>query len=352
MDRRHFLGIAAGLAPALVSSTAMAQAAVSSSLAAAVTNLAALLENEYVIPATGKRYAAMLRARLAAGSYSDVNDVQALATRLSADLAAVSADGHLRVVPVDSLPATERPGLQAAAERWIPTPNGKRHPGPLPIEDACWLAPRIGYIRFTGFPDDPAVAEQCAKFMHDHATDNALIIDCRYNGGGGIRQMNAMLPFLYAHETTLVRFETTEGAVKSQHGTPFDGEQFVRSSKTTLPGIVAQEHFVVPQRNETRLFDKPIYYLISNRTASAAEHLALALKRTKRATLVGEVTAGANHFGDYKPIGSGLAVFLPVGRSVDPDTGADWEGVGILPDVSSPPAMAVQEALRRAAAAT
>ncbi|MEO5866599.1 MAG: hypothetical protein ABIS14_14830 [Sphingomonas sp.] len=30
----------------------------------------------------------------------------------------------------------------------------------------------------------------------------------------------------------------------------------------------------------------------------------------------------------------GLAVFLPVGRTVDPDTGRDWEGDGIRPILS------------------
>ena len=72
---------------------------------------------------------------------------------------------------------------------------------------------------------------------------------------------------------------------------------------------------------------------------------ALALKRTHRATLIGERTAGANHFGGIEPIGAGLAAFIPVGRTYDPDTGKDWEGTGIVPDVEVPADAALDRAL-------
>jgi hypothetical protein len=48
--------------------------------------------------------------------------------------------------------------------------------------------------------------------------------------------------------------------------------------------------------------------------------------------LIGERTAGANHFGGIEPIGAGLAAFIPVGRTYDPDTGKDWESTGVAPE--------------------
>ncbi|MFX8785959.1 S41 family peptidase, partial [Acinetobacter baumannii] len=92
--------------------------------------------------------------------------------------------------------------------------------------------------------------------------------------------------------------------------------------------IVRRQHTVIPHPTEHRLKTAKVFYLTSTKTASAAEHLALAFTRTHRATLVGEHTAGANHFGGDEPVGAGLELWLPVGRTLDPDTGKDWEGAG------------------------
>jgi C-terminal processing protease CtpA/Prc len=41
-----------------------------------------------------------------------------------------------------------------------------------------------------------------------------------------------------------------------------------------------------------------------------------------------------------------LVAFIPVGRTFDPDTGKDWEGTGIEPDVKVPADQALDTALR------
>jgi C-terminal processing protease CtpA/Prc len=61
--------------------------------------------------------------------------------------------------------------------------------------------------------------------------------------------------------------------------------------------------------------------------------------------LVGAPTAGANHFGRGEELGGGYAAFIPVGRTYDPGTGKDWEGVGVQPDIAVPPAEALVRAL-------
>ena len=349
MERRAFLGLSAAAMAALGSGAALAGG--DTALMGAVAKLADLLDTGYVIPATGKLYAAMLRAKLAGGDYAAIADADTLARRLTADLAAVAQDRHLRVVPEANLPPGMRPGPPPVAGAGAgPAPAGPRPPQRRAIEDAGWLAPDIAYIRFTGFPEDPAVGAAAGAFMRDHAAAKAIIIDSRYNGGGGVVQMNAMLPYLYARETVLVRMEMVAAVAKARGGSPFDGDAFVRPAAKAAPDILASEHYVVPQKDEMRLFDARVFYLVSGGTASAAEHLALAFKRTKRATLIGETTAGANHFGGFEQIGAGLVVFLPVGRTVDPDTGKDWEGDGIAPDVAVAPTLALEEAIRRARA--
>jgi C-terminal processing protease CtpA/Prc len=99
---------------------------------------------------------------------------------------------------------------------------------------------------------------------------------------------------------------------------------------------------------DTPLRKAKVYLLVSNRSASAAEHFALALKSTGRATLIGEATAGANHFGGGEPLNDHFAVWMPVGRTYDIETGKDWEGLGIAPDIAVDPKQALVVALEKA----
>lgn len=357
MDRRIFLGLSAAAIAVIGGGNAIALDGPAAPAADPVLALADLLETGYVIPEIGKRYAAMLRQKAAAGAYKDIVDPAELGQRLTADLLAVSPDRHLRVVPAAILGLNDRPHPRPADGEAKPQPPAASPPAPvgpqplrrIAIEDAGWIAKDVAYIRFAGFPDDPDTAAVCDRFMREHATAKAVIIDARYNGGGGVVQMNAILPYLYSKPTVLVQMEMVDSIAKAR-GNPFAEDAFLRPASGAAPGIVRTEHYVVPRTDETRLFGAKAFYLVSGRTASAAEHLALAFKHTGRATLIGETTAGANHFGGFEPIGGGLAVFLPVGRTIDPATGKDWEGTGIVPDIAVAPTLALQEALRQAGA--
>jgi hypothetical protein len=356
MDRRIFLGLSAAAIAMIGSGNAVAVDRPTAAAGDPALALADLLETGYVIPDIGKRYAAMLRQKAAAGAYKDIADPAQLGERLTADLLAVSPDRHLRVVPATMLGPNDRPQPRPAdgAKPQPPAappraPAGPRPPRRAPIEDAGWIAKDVAYIRFTEFPDDPDIAAASDRFMREHAAAKTVIVDCRYNGGGGVAPMNAILPYLFAKSAVLVQMEMVESIAKAR-GNPFAQDAFMRPASGAAPGIVRTEHYVVPKTDETRLFGAKVFYLTSARTASAAEHLALAFKHTGRATLIGETTAGANHFGGFEPIGGGLAVFLPVGRTIDPATSKDWEGTGIVPDVAVAPTLALQEALKRAGA--
>src|SRR5690606_8962977 len=107
---------------------------------------------------------------------------------------------------------------------------------------------------------------------------------------------------------------------------------------------VTREHWATPN-GDARLRDAKIYVLTSGATASAAEHFSLAMKHSGRGILVGDPTAGANHFGRGEQLGGGYGAFIPVGRTYDPATGKDWDGVGVLPDVAVAPAEALVRVL-------
>ena len=73
--------------------------------------------------------------------------------------------------------------------------------------------------------------------------------------------------------------------------------------------------------------------MISGRTGSAAEEFTYDIQTQKRGVIVGETTAGAANPGAVFDAGGGFSVFVSTGAAVNPITHANWEGVGVRPDV-------------------
>lgn len=302
-----------------------------------IEKLARTLDANFVFPDIAARYAAMLRANLASGAYDNLTDPTAFGEKVTADLQAVAKDGHLRLATQAAF-QTRRP---PAAD----VPMSARANGPPGLEETKMIGD-VAYLRFNEFPEEPETAQKARAFLLAHADAKAVIIDARPHRGGGLGVMDAILPLLYAKTTHLVRMDTRAGIEDA--GPLTAGPTLVRQPSAAT--LVSLDHVVIPDTSERRLQGVPVYYLVSRRSASAAEHLALAFKRTHRATLVGETTRGAGHYGGLIDIGDRFAAFVPVGRTYDPDTNWDWEGKGVTPDVAVHTDQALDEALKLAKA--
>lgn len=340
-QRRHFLT----LALATVAAPALAQVPVTGPMTKAeqrqvLRALADSLEANFVFPDVGARYAGMLREKADKDAYAVLTDPTAFGEQVTADLQAVKSDGHLRLAPATVF-RNPRSRPQPADLPVSAKPNG-----PPGLEEASMVGD-IAYLRFNGFFGEAKMVAAARGLLLDHAGGvRAIIIDARPHRGGGLDEMDAILPLLYAQPTTLVRMDTR--ASFYTRGMPSFGSLVRRDAPA---GIMRQDHTVTPDMVETRLQSTPVYYLTSRRTASAAEHLAMAFKRTHRATLIGEKTAGAGHFGGVEDIGNRFAAFIPVGRTYDPDDGWGWEGHGITPDITTHADEALSMALDLAARA-
>ena len=102
---------------------------------------------------------------------------------------------------------------------------------------------------------------------------------------GGLAEMDAMFPYLFARPTTLVTMDAC-ASVDRAEGNPL-GDARLRQVSASAD-VVRREHHVEPHPTETRLQDAAVFVLTSGATGSGAEHLTLALKRTGRATIIGE----------------------------------------------------------------
>ncbi len=296
-----------------------------------IEDLAAKLTERFFDPELGQRYAAMLRANAASGKYDSIADDAAFAKQVTADLQAVAFDGHLKLFVGDG----------SARGR-----NGRAGPAQSQnIEAAARLTPAIAYLRFGNLFGQPEALDRLRKFLRDNASAKTLIFDMRTNIGGGFDEMDVLFPRIFAKPTVMVAMDT-RSAVDANGEAPLgDGPTLRRAAAPSA--VVRREHFVTPAPALGNLRKAKIFVLTSGRTASAAEHFTLSLKRTHRATIIGETTYGAGNYGGVVPIAGGFSAFIPVGRTFDPDTGKGWDYVGIAPDVRVDAAQALVEALVR-----
>jgi hypothetical protein len=297
---------------------------------AVALKLADQLVSSFVYHDQAQAYAAMLRKNAAAGRY-DSGTREALAKLLTDDLQAVHKDGHLHVEVTDH---QERGGANAGPPTGFP---------PL-IQSAKTIAPGIGYIRFSAFFGTDEEMSAVRKWLADNRNDKALIFDLRNHHGGGLDEQDAIFSYIFGAKTPLVKMAMARD-IYEQHGSPVKpGPTLVFAAESD--DMVAT-HSAIPGE-DTPLRHAKVYLLVSNKTASAAEHFALALKSTGRATLIGEATAGANHFGGGQDISEHFGVWMPVGRTYDIKTGKDWEGAGIAPAIAVDPRQALVVALEKA----
>lgn len=301
---------------------------------AVALKLADDLVASFVFRDKAEDYAAMLRKNAAAGRY-DKGTRGELTKLMTDDLLAVHKDGHLHVMLA---PPPEPAGASGAEHRGPP-------PGfPPLIQSAKTIAPGIGYIRFTAFMGTDEEMAGVRKWLAENRDDKVLIFDLRNHHGGGLDEQDAIFSYLFDTKTPLVKMAVSK-QVYDAGGSPLEsGPTLVFAAEGDK---MVGTHSAIPGE-DTALRKAKVYLLVSNKTASAAEHFALALKSTGRATLIGEATAGANHFGGGQPINDHFGVWMPVGRTYDIKTGKDWEGAGIAPDIAFDPKQALVFALEKA----
>lgn len=191
------------------------------------------------------------------------------------------------------------------------------------IKSASILPANIGYIEMTFFAHidfedntDPAKnAIDAALNLID--TTDALIIDLSRNGGGSPHMVGYLASAFSAPDAEIYNdFKTRSESFSERPDRPY--------------------------RNP--ILSKPVYILISARTASAAEALAYTLQASGRATVIGEPSYGAANPGKEYEVGNGLTVFIANGSPINPITKTNWEGTGVTPSIAVPVAEALKTA--------
>jgi retinol-binding protein 3 len=288
-----------------------------------VSAAATLLDTFYVSADVARRAGDTLRARSARGEYRRYGNGVAFAMRLDDDLAELTHDKHLHLMysviplPPDRPTSTVRSPADALHER-------ERLLGIKCGFDKVEVLPgNVGYIKLDMFADPEFCGAMATAAMTVVADTRALILDLRENGGGEPAMVSYVASYLFNRRTHLNDLWTRRTGTTEQFWT-----------RDSVPG---------PRFGGT----KPVCVLTSSRTFSGGEEFTYDLQQLQRATVVGETTGGGAHPMASHRIEEHFLIAVPFARPVNPVTHANWEGVGVTPDVKVPAGDALEMAMRR-----
>ena len=292
-----------------------------------VTKALELLRANYVFPEQAGRAATAIEARLEAGEYDDLDEIT-LTERLTRDLQEITGDRHLRVVFGGGPgPRRQRIGEPEEPKDHEARRLAMRRMGRLDnfgIRQVERLDGNVGYldVRRVAVPANAGPAIGAA--MELVAGTYALIIDLRHNGGGAPEGVVFWCSYLLDERPTHLNdiFHADTGETRQFWALPY------------VPG--------------TRYLDRPVFVLTSGRTFSGGEDFAYTLQALGRATVVGETTGGGAHPTRGFPISAAVHIGIPFARSVNPVTGTNWQGTGVVPDVPADAEQAYDVAYARA----
>ena len=313
-----------------------------------VTTALSLLRANYVFPELAEQAAVAVESRLTAGEYDNLDEIT-LADLVTSHLREITGDKHLAVhlgggPPPDRRPEPGAPGPGAPG----PGPAGPRPrrgvPGGPDNHETRRLAMRqmgrmdnfgirrverldgnVGYldVRRVAVPANAGPA--IAAAMELVAGTYALILDLRRNGGGAPEGVTFWCSYLFpeedqAHLNDIFHADTGE----------------------------TRQFWTLPYVPGPRYVDRPVYVLTSGRTFSGGEEWCYNLQALGRAELIGETTGGGAHPTRGFRISGAVHIGVPFARSINPVTGTNWQGTGVVPDVAVPEAEARDVAYAKA----
>jgi peptidase S41-like protein len=286
--------------------------------------LAQTLKDTYAFADLGEKLARSLQDKKTRKAYEQITSAKTFASRVTGQLHDISHDPHLRLMfsatplPKMDPQAGAPPEVRDDMQRMQRMTN-------FGFDRVERLAGNIGYLKLNEFSDATRGGDRVTAALAFLADTDALIIDLRDNHGGGPEMVQLLASYFFPGDVA-VDLNDMAWRVPRTHT-----ERVTQSwTLSYLPG--------------RRYLDKEVYILTSHRTFSAAEEFAYDLQALKRAVVMGETTGGGANQGETTRLSDHFMAFIPNGRARNPVTGTNWEGVGIVPDVSVP----AQDALRSA----
>ena len=261
-----------------------------------------VLNKVYVYPDKAKEIQREITKRMHKGSYDNIETKEEFRSRITADLRAVSKDGHLSIMLVKKDKDKPTHIRKETVDERIYN---------FAFQKVEVLGGNVGYMKFNKFYQDDE-----AKLTVDHAfgflgNTDAMIFDLRDCIGGSPELAKYILSYFFKEKTIL----------SSIHD---------RGDKSTYDYVSIEG--VGDKRFKSNY---PLFILIGPDTASAAEFFSYTLKHFGKATIVGKNSQGIAHLVGAENINQCFHGRFSIARPVNPITKDSWEGAGVIPDIAT-----------------
>ena len=282
-----------------------------------IERISIVLNERYVFPDTARLMMAALANAERRGAFIGRSTPEAFAHSVTTLLRSISHDGHLwiEVSPGEYPEPIERPDPQAdeARRRRLSASN-------FGIPQVEILPGNVGYLQVHQFVTPELSTNAAAVAFEFLANADALILDLRGSGGGSPDMVALIASYLFG-ETPVHLFDIYR-----------------------RPQDRRDEYWTDRFAPRLRFPHQPVYVLTDARLFSAGEGLAYTLQDLRRATVVGEKTAGGAHPGSFHRLSEDLVMFVAEARVTSAASGKNWQGVGVVPDVEITTALALDTA--------
>jgi hypothetical protein len=266
------------------------------------------LKRNYIYPEHVEQIATHLVESMEQGEFTDLDDPNLFALALTLHLQEVTHDEHLWVrwhaetLPDDEGQLRLNPDWQEERQLEASIENY----GFYKVER---LPGNVGYLDIHLFHRPEWGGESAASAMNFITHTDALIIDLRKCTGGYPGMVALLSSYLFGDDPVHLTSIYWRDEDLTQH-------------YWTLPYVTGKKYLA-----------NPVYVLTSRETFSGGELFANILQSRKRATLIGEKTDGGANAGASYRLHAHFEAFIPIGRTIDPLSGTNWEGCGIQPDI-------------------
>lgn len=275
-----------------------------------VLKIDSLLQKNYVFPDKAKLIGSHLKDQLKKGNLKKYEILDSFAVALTKEIRFVNNDKHLGIWP--AFIPLEKTALDNDYETYFHnfTDTRKQANG---FREVKIIEGNIGYLNIGFFMHE--TNETIDSYMNLLANTDAIIIDLRDNGGGSPKTVQYLCSY-FLKDSILVN------------------TLYYRNTNR-------KEDFFTGNVTGKKLIDVPLFILTSSKAFSGAEEFCYNMQTQKRATLIGETTAGAANPGEVMKINSELEIFIPTGTGINPITKTNWEGVGVIPEIKTKEAYTV-----------